>query len=515
MSDEAKQHNSGEQDAASASELHAIRDETTNDLASLLEDYLKLAPSSEVGRETSDLLRDIYETPINTSEILSTYSDQALDIICTTVSEAENRHKRTLDKFGSVLLEHDPDGDDKWSHVPESHKEFFAQNISAASEEASGEVGDSLFKHLYGDEALVELIKVTAGYMMDSAKTVAEMVPKLDEDIEAILKISDDRVVFTCKLCLDTHIESASEILGTNSFEGSRLTKKAKRLNAALRAFRDNAVDVIPELLFEKTKEDLEQQSLDTFLAKIAEKNSATHAELTPPSKKERRAKRRAEYRKRKAEERARQEKESETSDEQRETVEQQSPAAEVDLSEEIMADVGTLPAQLPWLNDGESAPREVKKFSQNGKSVYIVDGMEPYMQDISEETRPKFASADNGDNRFDAITQYMARRINDGVMPWTSANSIKRVRNVDDSSEYADFSVWYYFELSSNAPRLYFTVMEAESLFADIEDSGIKSDDICVVVVAECDKSNQINVMKRITRRSRAALKSGGVGSV
>jgi hypothetical protein len=90
---------------------------------------------------------------------------------------------------------------------------------------------------------------------------------------------------------------------------------------------------------------------------------------------------------------------------------------------------------------------------------------------------------------------------------------AVKKIKNKpsDMRDGYKKTSIWYSFNVSPNAPRLYFTVLPAPSNI----DNNVGADDLMLVVMAETDKANQIDIFKRFTTKSHTALVNQGAGSI
>ncbi len=166
---------------------------------------------------------------------------------------------------------------------------------------------------------------------------------------------------------------------------------------------------------------------------------------------------------------------------------------------------------ELPWIDDAKDIDLEL--MLGHSVPVYIVRAMSKRMQDISHVSRESFARNSQGTNKFDIALMQQARRIAMGVMPYQDANSVKRlkVKQADMRPEYRGESFWYTFDITPNAPRVYFTVKKARDLLA----GKVDGDALALVIVGESDKQRQLEIFTRFTTLSRTFLRNNGVGSI
>lgn len=150
---------------------------------------------------------------------------------------------------------------------------------------------------------------------------------------------------------------------------------------------------------------------------------------------------------------------------------------------------------------DDETREVDVTEYMNGEVGISLFKFMTRKVQKIAN-------SLDRGRKNQDGLDRYeneihkAAMRMAGGIMPWESSNSVKRATGSDSEVE-----VWYTFDISPNAPRVYFRVSEEK-----IVDGKPHRD---VIVVAETDKQHQLRVLSALTGKSQKTLKAEGAGSV
>lgn len=166
---------------------------------------------------------------------------------------------------------------------------------------------------------------------------------------------------------------------------------------------------------------------------------------------------------------------------------------------------------ELPWVDDASGV--RVELLEGQDRPVYIVHAVAKKVTEIARISRESFAKNAQGMNKFDSALLQQARRMAKGIMPYQDANSVKRlkVQQADLRPEYRGNSYWYTFDITPNAPRVYFTVKKASEIII-----GTTADDaLALVVVGESDKQRQLDIFARFTTLSRTYLRNNGVGSI
>lgn len=170
---------------------------------------------------------------------------------------------------------------------------------------------------------------------------------------------------------------------------------------------------------------------------------------------------------------------------------------------------VQTQPSQeivLPWVGR-EPIEVDVVRYSQ-ALNIDVIRGLSPVLDKVSKAI-DRNPINQQGQDKYEAIIDHLARRIATGVMPWQSANSVKRVRSKARShgKEYPE-AIWYTFDMSPNAPRVYFTLTNEEHINGDDRPSRQ------LIILSETDKAHQIEVLREIMGVSVKALRAFGAGS-
>lgn len=202
------------------------------------------------------------------------------------------------------------------------------------------------------------------------------------------------------------------------------------------------------------------------------------------------------------------------------ETEEQKTAATTTDQTAErnqlLAEEVCLTTTSLPWL-EGENHVSPIWGLRGVNGVSYVVRALTPGLEEIATKSREKAHTAHDGTNEYDQIATSILARLNDGIMPFHKSSGSKPVRKINQKSDYANTPIWYNHELAPNAPRLYYTVKAASELIKpqELKRIGLKEDATCMVILAETDKGQQIEVLKKITGLSHASLKKGGAGSI
>lgn len=166
----------------------------------------------------------------------------------------------------------------------------------------------------------------------------------------------------------------------------------------------------------------------------------------------------------------------------------------------------------LPWINEGQARTLDVDSYTVDGKTVYVVHGIDNKLQEITNETLDK----DELEGKIYKAIWHQAKLIASGIMPWDPQNNTARVVHTSSKSpeHYQNDTIWYTYDLRPNAPRVYFMVKDASEIESS-ETPALQPDAKCVVVAGITDKKNQLDVLKRFTGKTRTELISGNAGAV
>lgn len=183
------------------------------------------------------------------------------------------------------------------------------------------------------------------------------------------------------------------------------------------------------------------------------------------------------------------------------------SPENESTVLSEVL--VQTRPSQemlIPWIGH-EPVEVDVLRYSQ-ALNIDVIRGLSPALEKVAKAI-DRNPINQQGQDKYEAIIDHLARRIATGVMPWQSANSVKRVRSKARSigKGYPE-AIWYTFDISPNAPRVYFTLTNEEHIDGDEKPSRQ------LIILSETDKAHQIEALREIMGISVKALRAFGAGS-
>jgi hypothetical protein len=170
----------------------------------------------------------------------------------------------------------------------------------------------------------------------------------------------------------------------------------------------------------------------------------------------------------------------------------------------------GLVELEFPWVANTKEYPVQVLKGSD--RNIFVVNAQEPKVATLSTEVKTGLPKNEAGQDVFDISILHRARTLAAGIMPHVDP-SVRRIKNKqsDLRDSYKKTTIWYPFDISPNAPRLYFTVKPAPKNLGE----NIGPDDLLLVVLAESDKAHQIDVLKRFTTKSHKALVQQGAGSI
>jgi len=167
---------------------------------------------------------------------------------------------------------------------------------------------------------------------------------------------------------------------------------------------------------------------------------------------------------------------------------------------EEVLETVGTFDLLMPWMPGGKTST-EVKQLTINGKTVYITRGLPPKLEDIAGTSRKKFPLTTEGLSPYDVMAIHLARRAASDVSFYDNSGNITTLPPSKLAQVYKGMPVWASRGGSSNARRLYFTLLKMKNLVdqkhTDAGLSDLERD--CVVVLAETTKttSDQSKVLQ------------------
>ena len=188
----------------------------------------------------------------------------------------------------------------------------------------------------------------------------------------------------------------------------------------------------------------------------------------------------------------------------------------QISAPEDSHDSLGTIDIKADWLTGQEEKSRPISQLTAFGKTVYIIDAVDKNLSVLSDDCRVNLPTNEFGEDCFEAATTQEARRIASDIMPWTSTNSVKSLDKAGSKTpaEYSGTPIWYTFDISPNAPRVYFTIKKLGDIIDQTKPTKLDRDSWVMVVMARTDKSNQTTVLKQFTGRAHNTLRANGSGS-
>jgi hypothetical protein len=173
--------------------------------------------------------------------------------------------------------------------------------------------------------------------------------------------------------------------------------------------------------------------------------------------------------------------------------------------SEAIAQPQGIQVFEFPWLSS-QPVELDVVRYSQ-AIHIDLVCALSGPLDKLARDIDRNPINS-HGLDKYEAVIEHLAKRIASGVMPWESSNSVKRQKSkVRADKSYPD-TIWYTFDRSPNAPRVYFTLGPEEAIANDARPCRK------LIILAETDKSHQTDVLSEFTGLSVQRLRAHGAGA-
>lgn len=199
--------------------------------------------------------------------------------------------------------------------------------------------------------------------------------------------------------------------------------------------------------------------------------------------------------------------------DEQPIDVEVQTVTTPDNFEEEMKAyeELGDFFLYMPWMPDNEKLNTRI--YRGRNQDVFMVKALSNKLKKISSEVRDGLPKNADGEDKIDLKIKQIIKRISEGIMPYENTNSVKSLAtdSKDLSAAYSEESIWYSFDISPNAPRIYFTVRETPEELKNYSDRESKM----VIILAEADKARQLDTLTTLTTLSSTTLRARGAGSI
>jgi hypothetical protein len=173
----------------------------------------------------------------------------------------------------------------------------------------------------------------------------------------------------------------------------------------------------------------------------------------------------------------------------------------------EELESVGYYRLKMPWINERSPVSVQVQQLESAGGMVYIVRGVHPNLEKIAQDCRKKFPKTADDLSEFDRLARHIARYLANGQYPATNPNIAKRLDTAVNVS-YQPLVIWYAGKVKNNASRLYFSYVTMRDLVVS-EETDLNTTAVCLIVLAETDKNNQIQVLNALSRVSASENRS------
>lgn len=403
---------------------------------------------------------------------------------------------------GKVLIFNDETHESNWVNIPKNNQKKFKDNLQFIElPPISGHEDDD-----HNDLPLgVHQAMVSVTHLLsEQVNSLENTIPTITEIVEHAMTGQDDGITI--------HKSSDDNGFILRATAGSKKVKSIRRKSAALtetlKAFIDGPEEVAAKSFIDYSSEDVDKWCVNLIEGIIVERNTKLYQSLNLNQQKTVKERQAPEQEKLTKKEKRRLKKLARQATQQsgiekpkeQEITESESVIEYVDIS-------------IPWVENGQSVTQNIREFISNGNSLYIVNGMEAKLQEIADKTLEKSDIAPKVDN---VIIQH-ARLINDDHMPWdrSSPLSVKMLnKNGSAPQEYQDETIWYTYDLSSNAPRVYYTLKDASQI-ETTNPTKLDGNKKCLVIVAITDKQKQKSTLKHLTGKKHSSLTAEGVGSI
>jgi hypothetical protein len=181
------------------------------------------------------------------------------------------------------------------------------------------------------------------------------------------------------------------------------------------------------------------------------------------------------------------------------------------DNEESVFSDAGIHDAIFSWINSSRPTRMQFEEFGTKEKSIYVVRAISPGLNEISELTREKMP------HEIQRAIEQQAKAIVDGIMPFHKGSKSKLMLNQSNRNlGYEGITIWYTAKRRKNAERVYFTYVD--SVGELLPDGFVPKLDInkkCLIILAETDKKNQVEVIQHLTGLGRRMIRKGNAGSI
>lgn len=179
---------------------------------------------------------------------------------------------------------------------------------------------------------------------------------------------------------------------------------------------------------------------------------------------------------------------------------------------------IRSLHVDLPWVSDqGPTEVQDIYSVIYAGKEVLIIDAMDSKLKQRAEVARSKSGRTGGWFTQYDDIAVKVAKFHASGIDPHSDPGAfLQKVHGASVCINGDKRVVWHTNDRSPNAPRGYYTFAKWSEVSAGPLPNFIADTDPAVVlVIAEVDKDDQLEVLARLTGKRRRLLKAQGAGSI
>lgn len=424
------------------------------------------------------------------------------DFVASSASEQIRTHANML-RAGKVMIA-DPEGRCSWQDIGSRDKEEFG----ALRERVKPDVIEVVSAQFAGaidvdSEARDEIEESFTTKLSSLLDEIGALIPAPCES--PIQAVSRGRMLLIAVGATRIEPHYCEDVLPKDSDLPKKVSRKVRNLNALLEELAQNPEATIVRTLLETQGEELERlrarvvAAVDDnlvrvnggLLTKLPKKSKTRHSE-SPMIK-------------------------NSFVDTRGSSKSEPKPEYEVDAEKELSVRQETIDVSFPWINEGKATTVQAEIIGQNGHRVVVAHAIsQGRLSDIAEVSRLKSPSSEAAPNMYDQIEQTLARRVIAGIMPYENANGAKGIKT-SSGTPYGYASIWYTFDRSPNAPRVYFTLKNADEVMKGDELSrlGLPKEGVVIAIVAETDKAHQIDVLRILTGKRRQELRKAGAGSV
>jgi hypothetical protein len=167
------------------------------------------------------------------------------------------------------------------------------------------------------------------------------------------------------------------------------------------------------------------------------------------------------------------------------------------------------LTLDFPWMEEGHNVFRPKRYADTN--DVLVVTALRTNLAVLASRLQGESPSNADGRDKYQADIHELAKKISSDIMPYRTTNGMVSVniKDQDRKPEYVGVPIWFTFDKSPNAPRIYYTLKRT----GEITEEG--REQFLLVILGITDMQNQEEFFKTISTKSLRQLRREGVGAV